>query len=233
MQYKGVYACGHEGTVKISGGKAADREWKANRAFEHDCPECQKKAREEEIRVINEESASDSKKLRFPELEGSPKQIAWANTIRLKFYDFCVERGISPDEVIDNETSASWWIDTHTCDEQFIAEYGKEPEQEPCREITYDADDDIFTLKLLDGDKQNEKFMKSLEKIENVNWVSDTGITIQTKKILKVKRLVYRYCFVIDKNTADRLEIDKAEYDEGLKRAIEDQKILKRIDGGN
>ena len=121
MQYKGVYACGHEGTVKISGGKAADREWKASKAFEYDCPECQKKAREEEIRVINEESASDSKKLRFPELEGSPKQIAWANTIRLKFYDFCVERGISPDEVIDNETSASWWIDTHTCDEQFVA----------------------------------------------------------------------------------------------------------------
>ena len=30
MQYKGVYACGHEGTVKIRGGKAADREWKAN-----------------------------------------------------------------------------------------------------------------------------------------------------------------------------------------------------------
>ena len=92
MQYKGVYACGHEGTVRISGGKASDREWKANRAFEHDCPECQKKVREEEIRVINEESASDSKKLRFPELEGSPKQIAWANTIRLKFYDFCVDR---------------------------------------------------------------------------------------------------------------------------------------------
>ena len=50
---------------------------------------------------------------------------------------------------------------------------------------------------------------------------------------MKVKRLVYRYCFVIDQNTADRLEIDKTEYDEGLKRAIEDQKILKRIDGGN
>lgn len=37
---KGVYACGHEGTVKISGCKAADREWKASKAFEHDCPEC-------------------------------------------------------------------------------------------------------------------------------------------------------------------------------------------------
>ena len=231
MQYKGKYACGHEGIIRISGGKAADREWKANRAFEHDCPECQKKAREEKIKALNEESASDSKKLRFPELEWSPKQIAWANTIRLKFYDFCVERGISPDEVIDNETSASWWIDTCVCDEGFVSEYGKDPA--PINEIYYNESDDTFELKLIENDEYRDKINSALEKIEGVNWLSDSHVVIKTRKILRVKRLVYSCCFAIDHDVADKLEIDKAEYDEGLKRAIEDQKLLKRIEGGN
>ena len=61
-----------------------------------DCPECRKAA------------TIQSDELRgYPELVGSPKQIAWASEIRER------KLRLSPEmaEKLMPETSAKWWID--------------------------------------------------------------------------------------------------------------------------
>lgn len=83
--YYGTFACGHEGRVNIIGPQK-DREWKKERAFSHSCYECRQKEREERIQKENEESAKLSKEYEFPELTGSEKQVAWANTIRMNLF---------------------------------------------------------------------------------------------------------------------------------------------------
>ena len=46
-KYSGIYSCGHEGVVNIT-GPIKDREWKTERAFSNMCPECYKKYLEEQ-----------------------------------------------------------------------------------------------------------------------------------------------------------------------------------------
>ncbi len=81
--YYGVYSCGHEGRVNII-GPGKDREWKKDRAFENLCPECYKKWLEGERQKANIEAAEKSSEMDLPELTGSEKQVAWANTLRIK-----------------------------------------------------------------------------------------------------------------------------------------------------
>lgn len=80
--YYGEYSCGHEGRVNII-GPVKDREWKKEREFSKLCPECYRKEQEERIKMENEESARLSQELELPELSGTEKQVAWANTIRM------------------------------------------------------------------------------------------------------------------------------------------------------
>lgn len=82
--YYGTYSCGHEGRVNII-GPGKDREWKKERAFSGLCPECYRKKVEEERAAKNEESEKEAEEMELPELSGSPKQVAWANTIRVEF----------------------------------------------------------------------------------------------------------------------------------------------------
>lgn len=81
--YEGVFSCGHEGKVDII-GPGNDREWKKERAFDKLCPECYKKWLEEERQKANLESAEKSSEMELPELIGTEKQVAWANTLRMK-----------------------------------------------------------------------------------------------------------------------------------------------------
>ena len=81
--YYGTYCCGHEGRVNII-GPTKDREWKKDRAFDKICPECYKKWLEEERQKANIEAAEKAVELELPELSGSEKQIAWANTLRME-----------------------------------------------------------------------------------------------------------------------------------------------------
>lgn len=84
--YYGNYSCGHEGRVDII-GPHKDREWKKDRAFARLCPDCYQKEREERIRKENEEAAALTKEWELPELTGSDKQIAWANSIRVNVFE--------------------------------------------------------------------------------------------------------------------------------------------------
>lgn len=81
--YYGTYSCRHEGRVNII-GPGKDREWKKERIFSGLCPECYKKKLEEERQEENIKSAEKSAEMELPELTGTEKQVAWANTLRLK-----------------------------------------------------------------------------------------------------------------------------------------------------
>src|SRR5690554_3848949 len=85
-KYDIIYACGHEGVVNII-GPHKDREWKLEREKEKICPECWRKHIEEEMRRENEEAAKKAKEMELPELSGTPKQVAWAITLRQKLVD--------------------------------------------------------------------------------------------------------------------------------------------------
>lgn len=77
--HEGVYACGHPGRVQIY-GPVKDRDWKEKKEFSKLCPECWKKKLAEE----NQKAVETAKEMGLPELEGTQKQVAWANSIRLE-----------------------------------------------------------------------------------------------------------------------------------------------------
>ena len=104
--YYGIYSCGHEGRVNVI-GKMSERQWKIDRHFEGICEECKNKEREEN----NKKALEISKKYEFPGLNGTEKQIAWANTIRLDFYQLCNNHKVIMDDIINNELEAKFWID--------------------------------------------------------------------------------------------------------------------------
>lgn len=85
-KYHGTYACGHEGTITLF-GPTKDREWKIQKEFSGICPECYAKQQEELRAKKNQEAAEKSLEMELQELDGSPKQVAWANTLRIEFLD--------------------------------------------------------------------------------------------------------------------------------------------------
>lgn len=89
--YNGTFSCGHEGRVNII-GPTKDREWKRKRLFDNLCPECEKKWREEEIERKNAEAIAESAEMELPLLNGSEKQVAWANTLRLEQIQYVQKR---------------------------------------------------------------------------------------------------------------------------------------------
>lgn len=86
MKYDVTFACGHTATVELF-GKSSDREWKLQHIAEGLCPDCYKAQQEAERKAASEAAAEDAKKQGFSELKGSEKQIAWAETIRAKFFE--------------------------------------------------------------------------------------------------------------------------------------------------
>lgn len=105
MKYDVTYTCGHVATIQLY-GKTSERESRI-KYLEGNCvcPECYK-----------------AQKTRgMQELSGSPKQVAWANTIREKVMAYIDKTMSIEDERVKNliqyiNTSAdtkyaSWWID--------------------------------------------------------------------------------------------------------------------------
>jgi hypothetical protein len=69
----GTYICGHNGVIRFQ-GSASKNEWR-KKDFDYLCFECQKKE-------DNEKAEKFTKENNLIELEGTEKQIAWANTLR-------------------------------------------------------------------------------------------------------------------------------------------------------
>lgn len=99
--YYGTFSCEHEGRVNIT-GPVKNRQWIADRKFEGLCPECYEKHLEEERIKANEVAAEKAMEMELPELQGTEKQVAWANTLRQKLIDG-FEKLISTYDIADEK----------------------------------------------------------------------------------------------------------------------------------
>jgi len=81
-KYTVHYSCGHPGTVQLV-GKESDRErrieWLEREGL---CPDCYKARKDAEHAAENAAAAEANRNLSA--LEGTPKQVAWAESIRAK-----------------------------------------------------------------------------------------------------------------------------------------------------
>ena len=71
--------CGSDMDFNTFGGNSRDRQWRADH-FTHECDECKQKR----VALENEKNAEKNKEEGLPQLIGSEKQIAWAETLRAK-----------------------------------------------------------------------------------------------------------------------------------------------------
>jgi hypothetical protein len=122
--YDGTYSCGHEGRTNVI-GPSKDRQWRADAHFRGLCPECWEIKKQEEREKANADAAAKAKEMELPELEGSEKQVAWANTLRQDLIDYidtldrraleCIDSSEKEKyDVLDyimSQTKASWFID--------------------------------------------------------------------------------------------------------------------------
>lgn len=131
-KYEGVFACGHSGNVYVT-GKMSERQWKIDRMFEEDCPECKKKKIVEKIK----KSFKESEKNGFPKLSGSLKQIQWANSIRIDFYNQWKNEYSWIGEIIKENTEAKFWIDYRNKfkDKDFVLAYHNKMDEEKQKTI--------------------------------------------------------------------------------------------------
>jgi|GEM_PF-981998 len=138
-KYDVSYSCGHEGTVTLFGPTAErDRkiEWMASQGR---CPECYKAHISEQREQSSKEAAEKAKILGLPQLTGSEKQIAWAESIRMSSIEKFTRDVVGPDGTLSDmlqklqslqdagtdtekrgaefalnlvrEPNAKWWID--------------------------------------------------------------------------------------------------------------------------
>jgi len=136
--YYGTYSCGHDGRVNII-GPTKNRQWIADRKFEGLCPECWEKKKIEDREKANAAAAEKAEEMELPQLDGTEKQVAWANTLRQKIINELTPiiektkndelKTFTRDEIIiirstegnvaeimqyiiENKTKASWYIDS-------------------------------------------------------------------------------------------------------------------------
>lgn len=78
------------------------------------CRECYHEKMEAERAAKEAEDAAKAGRLNMVELNGSEKQVAWANKIRVKLVLMATEKINANDtfwEYVNKKTDASWWID--------------------------------------------------------------------------------------------------------------------------
>ena len=83
MKYEVTGICGHIYTVNLIGPNK-NREYRLERLKSECCPCCKEEIRKAEIERENNEAAEKSAEMELPELQGSPKQVAWANSIKIR-----------------------------------------------------------------------------------------------------------------------------------------------------
>lgn len=123
--YYRTYACGHEGRVNVT-GKTEERMQRLDEIFAGLCPECWKKQKDEEHAKANAEAEKKAAENNLPKLSGSEKQIAWANTIRMQFYEKYSNGQNDIATIISEKTESKFWIDNRNyLDSSFIEEYAE------------------------------------------------------------------------------------------------------------
>lgn len=132
MKYEVTYKCGHVGEVELF-GKNADRERKLAYLATLECPECEHKHAEE-----------TAKENGLVELQGSEKQIGWAESVRIekianaeKELEVCKDKAMVAKFMawLKAQNVAGWWIDhrydnTRSLCREFMANAKKVEETE-------------------------------------------------------------------------------------------------------
>lgn len=118
-KYYFTYACGHPGEIQLY-GPGKQREWRLEQEEAKLCPDCYQASLDEE----NAKAAAANRAIGLPELSGTEKQIAWAESIRGEFCaraedviskldpqkaDLGKARGAL--DYFYRQAKASWWID--------------------------------------------------------------------------------------------------------------------------
>ena len=83
-KYSITYKCGHTCDKQLFGSYKSREsyiEWAKDNKL---CPECEEALVQENRRKENEVSAQDAQERGYIELQGNPKQVAWANSIRAR-----------------------------------------------------------------------------------------------------------------------------------------------------
>jgi hypothetical protein len=148
------YSCGHSGRVNLI-GPGKQREWKLECEAEKLCFECYQAKLQAEREVANKAAAEQAKEMELPELAGTEKQVAWANTLRQTmiqkvaempaWYDFKKEDINFALDYVISQTNASWFIDNRfDIDIQKLIKAGKnmivsEPTQETPVDVKQEA----------------------------------------------------------------------------------------------
>ena len=110
-KYTITHSCGHEHEYQLF-GKSNERERKMAWLESQECPECRRKAEEEAAKAATEG-------IELPELEGSEKQVKWANTIRGNMISCAKAQGANMERVMQilrTVTTARAFIDTRDMD---------------------------------------------------------------------------------------------------------------------
>lgn len=119
-KYTVNHSCGHTEEHNIVGTNVhGERDRKIEWLQSQVCSECYKAQKATER--AEAAAAAAKQNANMPKLEGSEKQIAWAEQIRAKVLTPAImtatPKADAPAEVVEalesikNETSASWWID--------------------------------------------------------------------------------------------------------------------------
>lgn len=180
--YYGTYSCEHEGRVNVI-GPHKDRQWKIDREFEKMCPECWEKYLEEERQKANEKATKLAQEMELPELTGSHKQIAWANTIRQELIEKFDKKEVTSeldisginitkeevlqvrDYILESKTDARYYIDNRN---KYVFEIIKSEMEEALK---------------TDKEKHMEKLIEK-EKIESVVYPNNkiTNAVVEINK---------------------------------------------------
>ena len=103
------HSCGHVTSVQLY-GKMTEREKRVSWLETTLCPDCYKAEKEKERAIELELAKEKAEKESLPELKGSEKQIAWAESIRRTAIDKIGQKE-STIEKCKTENLAKWFID--------------------------------------------------------------------------------------------------------------------------
>lgn len=125
-KYHVTHACGHR-TVHNLFGPYNSRQQRISELESRLCPDCWEAKRKEAHAKENTAAAAKAAEAGLPALEGTPKQVAWAESIRVKAIaqveELIAATATTPERQaqvapllarLKAQTKAAWWIDNRT-----------------------------------------------------------------------------------------------------------------------
>jgi hypothetical protein len=101
-KYEVKHSCGHTETIQLY-GPHKNREWVISKEEEKLCSDCWQEHLKTKREKDFEKAKKENEKRELPDLIGTPKQIAWAETIRAEFFRLADLTEKPRNEVSDND----------------------------------------------------------------------------------------------------------------------------------